>query len=886
MIRCIAASCIPASRTWAASALVSLACASLPPLILAAPSLTEVETAFHAGDYDSALQLAQSQVDAGIWNERWPLWLIQCQLTTGKYAEARKTYEAVIKRYPTSLTLRHLGIEALRLSGQSDLADKEELQFFRILQSAPSRFTSRDNLIAAGRYFLAQGEDARQVLKLFFDRVRKADPRYVESYIATAELAIEKGDYQVAAETLKQAEQYDQTDPRIPYLTARAWQSSDSEKATAALNRALELNPRHIPSLLYRADSAIDSERYDVADQILDQVQTVNPSHAESIALQAVLAHLRGEYQQEQAIRSKALETWAENPLVDHTIGKKLSEKYRFAEGAKYQRRALQLDPDYTPAKFQLAQDLLRLGNDAEGWKIAQQVADQDQYNVVAHNLMTLYDRLQEFSILEAEGISVRMDAHEAEVYGREVLDLLSQAKQVLCAKYDVQPNAPIVVEIFPQQKDFAIRTFGLPGGAGFLGVCFGRVITANSPASQGERPSNWHSVLWHEFCHVVTLEKTKNRMPRWLSEGISVYEERQRDASWGESMTPQYREMLLADDLIPVSQLSSAFLNPPSPIHLQFAYFHASLVVEYLIDQHGIDALKTILDDLGNGLTINAALERSVGSLQRLDVEFAEYAKKIASEFGPDADWSRDEMPDPPTVEDLEKWITERPNSYWGLRMMAQIYQAGGKVEDAKPLLEKLRSLGTATGDRGGVLEMLATVYRELGETEQERQTLEEVITVSSNALPSLSRLVELAQAQQQWEQVLDYAQKTMAIQPLLPAVHLSIADAAEKLDRPQQVADALRALRAMDPVDPAAVDYRLSNALLKLQQYDQAKHYVLRALDEAPRYRDAHRLLLQIVSQQQNVRQQQDEQQTDEQQQDEQQTDEQQTGGEQTGD
>ena len=33
-------------------------------------------------------------------------------------------------------------------------------------------------------------------------------------------------------------------------------------------------------------------------------------------------------------------------------------------------------------------------------------------------------------------------------------------------------------MEIFPQQKDFAIRTFGLPGGAGFLGVCFGTVVT------------------------------------------------------------------------------------------------------------------------------------------------------------------------------------------------------------------------------------------------------------------------------------------------------------------------------------------------------------------------------------------------------------------------
>ena len=98
------------------------------------------------------------------------------------------------------------------------------------------------------------------------------------------------------------------------------------------------------------------------------------------------------------------------------------------------------------------------------------------------------------------------------------------------CEKYGVTLTEPVIVEIFPQQKEFAVRTFGLPGADGLLGVCFGRVVTANSPASQGEHPANWEAVLWHEFCHVVTLSKTRNKMPRWLSEGISVYEEGQEN--------------------------------------------------------------------------------------------------------------------------------------------------------------------------------------------------------------------------------------------------------------------------------------------------------------------------------------------------------------------
>ena len=145
---------------------------------------------------------------------------------------------------------------------------------------------------------------------------------------------------------------------------------------------------------------------------------------------------------------------------------------------------------------------------------------------------MTLKDELDRFQVLRAEGLEVRMNAREARIYGSQVLENLQAARAELCAKYEVDLAETIAVEIFPRQQDFAIRTFGLPGGAGYLGVCFGRLITVNSPAAHRASPSNWQAVLWHEFCHVVTLQKTRNRMPRWLSEGISVYEERSETAS------------------------------------------------------------------------------------------------------------------------------------------------------------------------------------------------------------------------------------------------------------------------------------------------------------------------------------------------------------------
>ena len=119
-----------------------------------------------------------------------------------------------------------------------------------------------------------------------------------------------------------------------------------------------------------------------------------------------MLAHLRADAKAEKEARGKALSHWPQNPEVDYLIGKKLSQKYRFAEGAEYQRRAIGLDKFFMPAQIQLAQDLLRLGQVEEGWQRAELVFDADAYNIVAHNLVQLQTSMAKFATLENDVFS------------------------------------------------------------------------------------------------------------------------------------------------------------------------------------------------------------------------------------------------------------------------------------------------------------------------------------------------------------------------------------------------------------------------------------------------------------------------------------------------
>ena len=821
----------------------------LGPSLLRAAELTAAVELFRTGQYAACSQMTQEAIDAGEFSETWRLLKMQADLARGQPLIARETLDQALERFNTSVRLRWVGISVCRLSGDEARAAKLLEEIDELVSGAAWRYSDPASRIALGHFYLSRGIDAKQVQDATYSIVKKTQPDLAEAYLAAGQLALDKHDYALAAEELEKALKLDKTDPDIHLGLARSYEPSDSEKSTEHLQAALQRNPHHIDSLLFTVEADIDAERFDSAKELLQQVLDVNPLEPRAWAYRAVLAHFRADLRDELLSRNMALAWWSRNPEVDYLIGRKLSQNYRFREGAAYQRVALGFDPQYQPARIQLSQHLLRLGEEDEGWQLADQVFAQDSYQVVAHNLTTLRDHLKGFRTLSTDGFVVRMDSREAEIYGEQVLELLRQARTKLCEKYDVKLDRPTLVEIFPEQQDFAIRTFGLPGGAGFLGVCFGNVITANSPASQGDSPSNWQSVLWHEFCHVVTLNKTRNTMPRWLSEGISVYEERQANSTWGQWLTPQNREMLLGKELTPVSQLSGAFLNAPSPAHLQFAYFESSMVVEFLVEKYGFDVLRRVLTDLGAGMPINESLGRYAGSIEQLDREFEQYARQFAAKLGPDVDWSEPELEERVGLADLIAWVKSHPKNYAGLKLLASMLMADKRWAEAKEPLEKLVEL--VPDDRSGdsAYAMLAVVHRHLGDKSKEKAALERWAKFSSDAVPAYLRLAEISAEESDWAELQKHAEALASVNPLLPAVQKHLARAAEQTGNDTVAIRALQATLIVSPFDQVDSHYRLACLLQRRGDLAAAKRHVLQALEEAPRFRDGHRKLLELV-------------------------------------
>jgi len=819
---------------------------SLPSV---AATLSEAKQLFQSGKYEECVETADAEIQDGTSFEDWYELKIDGEMAVGRYADALGTVEAAKAKFPSSIRLAWKERTIRRYNGQSQKAKEVLADIAALIERGSWRYRDPNSLLIIGNFFLEIGADAKQVRVEMFQRVQQGSPYFSKAFIEAGELALAKSDFGLAAEDLQKALKIDEDDPRILHGLALAYEESDSEKASEYLNQALTLNPRHIPSLLMVANRQLYSERFREASDALDQAIKVNPHHPEAWAMRAVIAHLQSDGEREKYCRNQALEHWKDNPAVDYVIGKLLARNYRFSEAAAAQRKALDFDPDFLPAKMELSNDLLRLGNDEKGWKLAEEVFDADNYNVVAHNLTTLRENMEQFRTLKRDGFVVRMNAQEAEIYGDRVLQILGEAKQTLCQKYNVELNEPIAIEIFDKQQDFAIRTFGLPGGAGFLGVCFGNVITMNSPASQGAAPSNWEAVLWHEFCHVVTLNKTNNKMPRWLSEGISVHEELQQNQAWGQSMNPAYRKMILGEELTPVSKLSGAFIRPASPQHLMFAYYESAVVVDYLVEEFGIEAMRNILDDLGKGLHINDAISRHAAPLEAIDPKFEKYIRDRAQSFGKDADFDREDLPKVADSQSWSEWLKDHPANYYGLQQYALALMREGKWEDAKQPSQKLQKLVPNDPSEASGLRLQAKIAQELGETDLELVALNDIVKLDSDLIDVYQRLIELYQEREQWEEVTLNVERWLAVNPLVPEPYRLLAESGEQTENHEVAIRGLQALAMMDPFDPADIHFRTARLLQLTGDKQQAKRHVLLALEEAPRYRKAYQLLLSLV-------------------------------------
>lgn len=816
--------------------------------------LDPVKRLFVTGDYERTANAAAAILSDGEANPDYHRMLVEALTILGQKDPALAAADMAVKEYPRDLHLLMLRYDTLEHFGE-----REKMQ--AALQAlndaakakAPKDRTPLEN-VALGRAALVVGADPQKVIEQYFNPAKKKDPKSPDAWLALADLAMEKGDYQRASKELQAALKECGEHPDLRCGLASAFAPSDRGASMTHVKRALEMNPRHLPSLLQQAEHEISAEAFNDAELQLTAVLEIDKGHPHAWALRSVVAIL-GDNDPFSANnhRTQALDRWTQNPEVDHAIGKALSRAYRFSEGAQYQREALALDPKHQRAKLQLVHDLMRLGETDEAWKLAAQIRESDAYNTQAHNLGLLEREMSGFHTQTEPDFILRLPKRDWEVYGTRALEILREARQVLSAKYglNLALMKPTRVEFFPTQQDFAIRTFGSLGGQGLLGVCFGTVITMNSPGSLAAGRNNWESTLWHEYCHVVTLSATHNRMPRWLSEGISVYEESRRDPAWGMPMTADWRARILdeKEPPVPLSRLSTAFMSPKDGDALMFAYFQSAMAVQYLIEKHGQQKFQALLAELAAGTRINSALEKAMGRTDLLDTAFQKELVRAANAYAPEADF------DPPARDELKgaspnalrDYLNSHPNNLSALKRLYSALMEAKDWQAAADTADRIHKLEPNATGADSALWLKAKALSFLERHEEELDLLRQVAEKSADAASIFNRLMQVETEAEDWEGLHRYASRAFALNPFLNEPSEALALASESLNRPQEAILHYERLLKLSPNNPALIRYKLAK-LHQPTDAAKAKRHLLDALAEAPRFKAALQLLTEL--------------------------------------
>ena len=373
-------------------------------------------------------------------------------------------------------------------------------------------------------------------------------------------------------------------------------------------------------------------------------------------------------------------------------------------------------------------------------------------------------------------------------------------------------------------------------------------MLAIDSPSARPRGSFNWASTLWHELAHSITLGMTEHRVPRWLTEGLSVYEERRARPGWGDDVTLGFIVAFAREELLPIADLNDGFVRPTSPEQVGRSYYQASLVVELIERDHGFDALLGLLRGYRDRRGTEELFHSVLGlSLAAFDARFEAYMRQ---RFGHaiEAVKLRDAPTRRPHRAELVEAADADPGDFVAQLAAGHALIENRQADEARPYLERAQGLFPEYAEDDSPSWILAQLALEDGEHETARQHLEVFLDFNETHYDAHLALATVAEEQGDPAAAVRWLERALYIDPLEAAVHVRLAGLYESLDDPAGVVLARRSILDLDPVDRPEALYQLARAHWRAGDATAARRVVLEALDLAPRFRRAQGLLLEL--------------------------------------
>ncbi len=623
---------------------------------------------------------------------------------------------------------------------------------------------------------------------LFHEALDK-DPANAQAYIGLAFISADNFDVHAADFAAKAAALDPKSADAHELMADIALANDDRAGAVAEANIAIALEDDALDAMAIHAAVELLADR--APDAWLGKIQAVNPHYGEAY----------------------------------ERIAHQLELHYRYEDAVTWYRKAIAAEPELWSAHSALGIDLMRLGQQDAPYQELELAYNNDYRDAATVNSLRLIDSYKHFDTIRDDATILKLDKSEAALLQPYIQAELHTILATYEKKYQMKLPGPVQVEVYPNHEDFAVRTTGLPG-LGALGVTFGRVVAMDSPSARKPGDFNWGSTLWHEMSHVFILTATNGRVPRWFTEGLAVHEEGMRSSEWRNRVTPEVLVAIRDKKLLQVDNLDRGFVFPDYPSQVIVSYFQAGTICDFIGEKWGEDKLLDMIHSYAKLETTSQAIQ------ENLELSPAEFDKQYLA-------WIDG------------KYAVEAAHfDEWRDKFKALVAAAEQKQYDT--VLAQgpaVLALYPEYVDEASVYELLAVVDKSRGDAQAEARILNAYKHEDGESPELLKRLAQLEADAGERDAAIATLQRVNYIYPVKDEeLHRRLGDL---LYAQKQYDDAIREYKAVvssNPVDKAGAEFNLAQAYFAAGQREMAQDSVLAALEVAPGYRPAQKLLLEL--------------------------------------
>jgi tetratricopeptide (TPR) repeat protein len=669
--------------------------------------------------------------------------------------------------------------------------------------------------------------------------------------VARGALYLAKYDSAAARESLQAVLERNPTHPGALLAMARAMDFDGQRGALALAARALEVAPKRVETRVYVAEAELEMESYDEAIASASSALETDPSSLEALSVLAGARYLKGDQAGFEEVRGQVLALNPRYADLYNTLAELCVRNRLYRQAVDFAREAVRLDPRSWRGHAILGLNQLRLGTIEAGRASLETAFAGDPYDVWVKNTLDLLDTFKRYETRRVGRLELFVRKEESALLSPYLAAYANEALEKLESRYGHRVDGPVRIEVFPSHADFSVRTVGL-AGLGALGVSFGSVVAIDSPSARPRGSFNWASTLWHELAHAVTLGMTDHRVPRWLTEGISGYEERRARPGWGDDVDLDFLAAIERGALLPIASLNDGFVRPEGPEQVARSYYQASLAVELIERDFGFDAVRKLLQGYRDRRSTRELFASALGSsLEQFDARFSAYvrerfARGLASvrrpEHGAQAPARRRHRDELVAAADAE------PGDFLRQLAAGKALLEARQAAAARGYLTRALALFPEYGEDDSPSWLLAQLDLDDKDLAKARGHLEAFLAFNETHYDAHLRLASVQEQLGDRAAAARWLERALSIDPTEAAVHLRLAELYDALGDGAGLVRARRSVLDLDPVDRPEALYQLARAHQKTGDVAAARRTVLEALELAPRFRRAQTLLLEL--------------------------------------